>query len=351
MAGSGSSTAARPASARAGRGRLWRASLGLVVSLALVAVILAKVDEEQVWRHLRDARPLPLVVAVILATIPFGLRVFRWRILLRADGGGAIPYRPLWHAIAMGFTANNVLPLRAGEVVRTYAISRLAGVRFATAFSSVAVERVFDGMAVILLFAVGLFLSGLPAGTTIGGVAVASAATKAGIAVVAALLLAALVVGFPHWAERAVRAVVPASRLADRLVGLIEGVVHGLHVLRSPGRIAAVALWSLALWTVNGLSFYAAFFAFDIPVGVAGALLLQGLLIIGISLPSTPGYVGVFEGVVIAALAVYGISSERALSYALAYHVTTFLPITLLGAWSLARTNLGLRQLGREAKS
>ena len=86
---------------------------------------------------------------------------------------------------------------------------------------------------------------------------------------------------------------------------------------------------------MNAASFYVAFAAFDIPVGFTGALLLQGLVAFGVSVPSTPGYVGPFEAAIVAALALYGVAEDRSFSYAIAYHVTTFVPITLLGLWSL----------------
>jgi uncharacterized membrane protein YbhN (UPF0104 family) len=108
-----------------------------------------------------------------------------------------------------------------------------------------------------------------------------------------------------------------------------------------------VVFWSLVLWLVNALAFYVGFAAFDIPVSYTGALLLQGLLVLGISIPSTPGFFGPFEAVIVAVLALYGIPRSLAFSYAIAFHITTFVPITLMGLWSTARTPEGFRMLRR----
>ncbi|MDH4348756.1 MAG: flippase-like domain-containing protein, partial [Gemmatimonadota bacterium] len=156
------------------------------------------------------------------------------------------------------------------------------------------------------------------------------------------LMSAGLVLAFPLAAERLVRAVVPSDRVATRLVGVIEGIRQGLGVLRSPARVLAVVAWSFAIWGVSVLSFQAGFLAFGIPVDTAGALVMQGIIMFGIALPSTPGYVGAFELPIIAVLALHGVDKGLAAAYALTYHVTTFVPITLLGAWSVARTNLAL---------
>jgi uncharacterized protein (TIRG00374 family) len=327
--------------------------LGVAISVALLAWILRGVSAADLLREARSARLLPLLLTVALATLAFPLRLVRWRLLLRDDAGKPLPVTPLWHAVAIGFMANNVLPFRAGELVRCYAAARLTGTRFAAALSSVAVERVFDGLTVVALLGAALLFAHLPDVVTMGGVpvSVAHAATGAALACTAALALALAVVLFPTAAEAMVRRVVPSPRLAGRLVELIEGIRHGLAVLRSPRTVAGVVFWSLVLWIENASAFYVAFWAFDLPVDFWGALLLQGLLVFGIAVPSTPGYVGVFEAVITAVLLLYGVPTERAAAYALVYHITTFIPITLLGLWSLARTPIALREARQASAS
>ena len=320
---------------------------GLALSVALLAWALRDVSLDEVLRHIASARPGPLAAAVVIATLTFPLRLIRWRLLLRDERGEPYPTAPLWHAIALGFMANNVLPLRAGELVRSYTAARLAGARFTTVISSVAVERIFDGLTVIALLSLALLNPGLPGSITVAGTSVAQLARVGGIIGVLALLGAILVVAAPLAAERTVRRLLPHARLADRIVYLIEGIRQGLTVLRSPSRLVRVVFWSLVVWLVNALGFYVGFAAFDIPVGYTGALLLQGLLILGISIPSTPGFFGPFEAVIVAVLAIYGVSSSLAFSYALAFHITTFVPITLLGLWSAARSPDGFRMLRR----
>ncbi|MBA3522077.1 MAG: flippase-like domain-containing protein [Gemmatimonadales bacterium] len=341
-----------PEAARTGRTRRQRlaALLGIALSFGLLYWALRGVHLGEIARHIREAQPLPMAAAVFVATLTFPLRLLRWRLLLRAEDGGPLPRAPLWHAIAIGFMANNVLPFRAGELVRTFTATRLSGARFSSVISSIAVERIFDGLTVVGLLAVALLASDLPDGVTVGKVSVARVAQVTGAMAVAALVGAILVVAFPVAAERLVRRVLPSGRLTDRVVALIEGVRHGLAVLRSPARLAGVMGWSLVLWLTNAWAFHIGFQAFSIPVDFAGALLLQGILIFGISVQLTPGFVGQFEAAIVAALALYGISNDLASSYAIAFHGLTFIPIVLLGAWSLARTPIALSDLRRPQK-
>jgi glycosyltransferase 2 family protein len=331
------------------RARAWQGALAVALSALLLWWALKDVHFAEAIDALRAVRPGWLLGAVVVATASFPLRLVRWRLLLRAEDDRPYGWTPLWHAVAMGFAANNLLPFRAGEVVRTVAAARFTGARFSTSLASIAVERVFDSLTVVGLLAAGLLLPGMPAGLTVAGVPVQRVATGVGLVAAAALAVGALVAAFPRVAERAVRVAIPSDRLALRLIETIEGVRQGLSVLRSPVRLAAVVVWSLALWLATGLSFYLAFRAFDFPVGFSGALVVQGVLAFGIAVPAAPGYVGPFEAVITAVLAVYGVAASQAVACAVAYHVTTFFPITLLGIWSGARTGVGLRRARDEA--
>jgi hypothetical protein len=328
-----------------GARRILAGIVGAVLAIALLLWALRGVHIEEVVRQIRNADPWPLGLGVVLATLTFPMRLIRWRLLLRSETGAPLPAKPLWHAVAIGFMANNLLPFRAGELVRTFAATKLSGARFTAAMSSIAVERVFDGLACVGLLAIGLLTSDLPPGVMVGGLSLARAAQAVGILSVGALAAAGAVVAFPMAAERLIRRLLPPGRMTDRLISVIEGLRHGLASLRSPALLIRVSIWSLALWLVNGLALYVSFASFGIPVGFGGALLLQGVVVIGISVQLTPGYVGQFEAAIVAALALYGISNQVASSYAIAFHGATFIPITLAGAWSLARTPVALSDL------
>jgi uncharacterized protein (TIRG00374 family) len=343
------STPPAPAIPGSNRHRWWQGTLAILISAGFLYWALKGIHFTDVVAEVKRVHVWPLIAAVIIATSTFVIRIFRWRILLRSDDGQPLPAAPLWHAIAIGFMANNVLPFRAGELLRSIAITRLTRTRFTAAASSIAVERLFDGVALVCVLIVGLLLSGLPSSTEVGGVRITHIAVVAGGTFAAGLLIAALVVAFPKPAERVILKLVPFPKLANKLVAMIEGVVHGLSVLQSPARAIAVFLWSLAVWLVSAASFFVAFKAFDIPVNFAGAMLMQGILAFAITAPTAPGFVGIFEGAINATLMLYSIPKEVAVTYALVYHATTFVPITLLGAWSLAKTGLGLKTLRQEA--
>ena len=170
--------------------------------------------------------PLPMLAAVVLATLPFPMRVPRWSLLLRASDGSPLPLLKLWHAIAIGFAANNILPLRLGEVIRMGAISRIAPVSFPSAFASVAVERIFDALTAMGLLAAALVVVDLPPGNPL--------ADKVWLVGAAALLALAAAVGVasrPTLANRPIMTILPEGTLRQSILGIVDRLVHGIAAL------------------------------------------------------------------------------------------------------------------------
>jgi uncharacterized protein (TIRG00374 family) len=121
----------------------------------------------------------------------------------------------------------------------------------------------------------------------------------------------------------------------------------GLDALRSPTRFAAVVGWSLAVWLTYAASFWLCFKAFAIDIPATSTFLLQALIGFGVAIPSTPGFFGPFEAMTRATLSLYGVDVSKAVSYAVAYHIGSFIPISILGLWSLSRSRLHLADLRR----
>lgn len=330
-----------------GRGRRIAAiSLGVAVSAGLLWFATRGLRLSDVLVHIREVAPGPLLLSVALATVTFPLRALRWRLLLRLHDGSPLPLSPAWHGITIGYMANNLLPLRAGEVFRAYAASRLAPVRLGSALASVAVERVFDALTVVAMLVAALLTANLPAEVRIGDLSVPDLARRIGIIAGIALVGAGVLLSRAETAARLIEKLVPWPTASGKLISLFLGIRDGLVALRSPVRLFWVALWSLVIWSVNALSFQVLFPAFGIEAGFGAAVLVQSMIVFFIAAPSTPGYAGVFETAIIAALALYGIERDRALAFALTYHAATFFPITLMGLWSVTHT-IGWRTLRR----
>jgi uncharacterized protein (TIRG00374 family) len=134
-----------------------------------------------------------------------------------------------------------------------------------------------------------------------------------------------------------------APKLAPRGRPLIEGFASGLGVLRSPRLVAEVFVWTMLHWLCNAFAFWLGFKALGIEAPLLAGLLLQGIVAIGVSVPSAPGYFGVFEAAGKIGLGLYGVTDTKAVSWALGFHILSYIPITVMGAWYLTRLKLHFR--------
>ena len=322
----------------------WRGAIGIGLSVALLWFAFHDIEWAQVVVEIRRANVWLLLLSAIAATGIFPLRARRWRTILDPVEPN-LPFGPLWRATAIGMMVSNIVPARAGEPARAYALSReVKRVPFSTAFASLAVDRVFDALIVLMLMFGAMLLPSFPTGAAgsvtryaVGGV----------VFVVAVLVVLYLIVFFPQQVltlyELLARRVAPAFEERGRAI--LVSFANGLSVLRSPRRFVAVFWWALLHWLLNAFAFWIAFVAVGVPAPFGMALFTQAIIAIGVAVPSSPGFFGAFEAFGKLALGVYGISQNAAVTWAISFHLLSFVPITLIGAYYFARAGLSFSEL------
>ena len=321
-----------------------RNTLGVILSVALLAWALHNVEFGLVIEHLRESNPWYFALAVVLGTLIFPVRARRWRTILDPIAYH-LPFGPLWRATAIGFGINNVTP-RVGELARAYALTREEPrVTFSASFASLAVDRVFDALAILLLMVAAMFDPAFPRDRLVAGQPIGSWLASFVVMLAAGVVVLYLIVFFPQFMIRIYEAFARrvAPRFEERGRTVLLSFASGLGVLRHPGRFAAVFAWALAHWLLNGLAYWVAFKAVGISAPFSAALVLQGLLGIAVAIPSAPGFFGVFEYVGQQGLGIYGVDAARATSWAIGYHILTFIPITVIGISYFVRMGLHFR--------
>jgi hypothetical protein len=194
-----------------------------------------------------------------------------------------------------------------------------------------------------------MLLPSFPAG---GAGSVTRYAVGGVVLVVAVLVVLYLIVFFPQQVitlfELMVRRVAPAFEARGRAI--LVSFANGLSVLRSPRRFVAVFWWALLHWLLNAFAFWIAFVAVGVPAPFGMALFTQAIIAIGVAVPSSPGFFGAFEAFGKLALGVYGISQNAAVTWAISFHLLSFIPITLIGAYYFARAGLSFSELSSAGK-
>lgn len=332
----------------------WRSAIGIALSAILLWWTLRDVSLATVWQELSHASAPLFLASTFCATIIFPLRARRWRTILEPVAPGQ-PFSALWRATAVGMMANNVLPARAGEIARAYALTRQTGVPFATSIASLAVDRLFDMVVLLMLAVFAFFDPAFPRGAEIAGQSIGEIAR--GSVLFVFVLVAGLyaLAFFPAQLVRAfeifARRISPA--LEERGKSVLIRFSDGLSVLRSPGRFAAVLGWTILHWLVNALAFWLGFKAVGIALPFSAALFLQTLIAVGVALPSAPGFFGFFEKLATVGLGIYGVAAAQATSWAIGFHILSFIPITVIGLWYFSRLGLHLSEIdsARETSS
>lgn len=317
----------------------WRGALGVAVSAVFLYFAFRKLDLAQAIEKARQANYWLLVASAITATCMFPLRAVRWRVILDPVAG-RLPLGPLWRSVAIGQAVTNTVPLRAGELARSFALTRqIPSVSFATSLASVAVDRVFDGIVTMLLLAVGVVLAHFPASTSIGRYSLNDAAGLVVAGSVVLLIAFYALVFFPDTLIRLFELVARrvSSTVERRGSEMLRRFSEGLSVLRTPRHFAAVTWWTLLHWLLQPVAFWLALLALDIHVPFAATLVLQGVIVIAVAFPQAPGFFGAFELGASVALGLYGVSNSDAVTYAFLFHVASFIPITLIGAYYFIR--------------
>jgi uncharacterized protein (TIRG00374 family) len=263
-------------------------------------------------------------------------RATRWRILLNATEAKVGVVTVYW-AMMAGYLGNLVLPARAGELVRTYLISRHSGLSKTYVLTTALGERVMDAIALILFSALALLgVSSKPA--WMAGVA----RTLAAVAIASAVGVAVL--PYIHgWIERALRALPLPDGLRDKVIGLLEQVILGLRAFHDPKRFAAFAGLTPAIWFLDTCGALLTGHALGIPITFTIALLFLSALGLGSALPSTPGYVGIFQFVAVTVLGPFGIARDSAIAYVIVIQAATSVLFIIFGSLGMIRLGGSLR--------
>lgn len=331
----------------------WKSGLGFALSAVLLWWTLREVSPAAVWEVLRHSSVPMFALAVLVNVSIFPLRARRWRTILEPVAG-RIPFGPLWRSTAIGMMMNNVFPFRAGEFARAFALTReVPRVAITTSFGSLAVDRIFDAIAIFGLMFVAMLDPSFPPGIIIAGRTVPQLAAGGLVAVLGVLAVSFAVVMQHERVMAIVGAVagkvVPKHR--DTVVRIAEHGLGGLAVLKDARRFLAVLWWAVLHWGVQALSVYLGFRAVGINVPFSAALFLQGIQAISVAVPSSPGFFGVFEAAALVGLGVYGVPKGLAISWALGFHILTFIPITVIGAVYFARLGLSVGSIQKSAKT
>ena len=343
----------------------WIGLLGSAVFLGIFFFAIVD-DFDQVVDVFASANYIYAIPSLAFYTLALWFRTVRWRYLLKPFTGESTR-RALFPVVVVGYMANNLIPLRIGELMRAYYLSLRENVGTMAGFGTVALERASDVIALLLLVAIAAVVGAIGFQTTVSGVA---EQVPGGVTVltIGALLpfvavfavVAYVVVMSPESIRRLMGGMffmVP-PRIRVKIINLAINLIEGLTVIRTWQGLLKVIALSIPVWVAEITMYYVIALGFDIRpefgsqiefvaaiVAFGAAANLAGIL------PSSAGSLGPFELLGAAALTTLGIDGDVAAAYALTVHVVLWAPVTIAGAIILFFDRTSFVNLARGART
>ena len=317
---------------RLDRGFVLRAALGIAISVAAIWLLLRSVDVGAAIGVLRQANLAAVGLMVVTVFLDVAARGARWRALL-------VPIRRLPYPRVLGYTyigylANNVLPARLGELVRSHALGEGEGISRPTVLGTVVVERIVDTVIVVGLAAAAVLILG------VGGVVTTAVVLGAGF--VGVLIVGLALAMFSHRLPGADRVTAVAER-APRILELARRLREGLAVAGHPRTLVQALAFSVLAWSASIATFIVGGAAVGLSLSPAqGALLSSGVALVTI-VPSAPGYLGTFELTAVGIATQFGIDPDAAFALALLVHALILLMTSVGGGAAALRLGVGFR--------
>lgn len=313
-------------------GTLARAVLGIAVSIVALALAVRGVDLGKTAQIVAAAAPAWIAVMLGCNMLDVSLRGLRWQRLVAPIH--RVAYRPMLGYLLVGYLANNVLPARLGELVRSHYLGDREGISRTMTLGTVVVERVIDTATVVLIAAAAilvLHVRGAVASAVVVGLAVS------------AVLIVGLAVAIAAHRLPGVDRVVALARRWPQAVSLAARLREGLAVAGRPRTVVEALVLTIGAWTASLLAFAAAGQAVGIQFTISQAALVSAGVALATAIPSGPGYLGTFELAAVKIAEVFGIQSGQAFAAALVVHAGILIVTSAGGAIALARLGWGRR--------
>jgi glycosyltransferase 2 family protein len=322
---------------RIDRRTLLRGALGIAISVVAGWILLRSVDVGAALATLGRAEPIWVVAMVGTVAVDVGARGARWRALLSPIKH--VPYRRMLGYTYLGYLANNVLPARLGELLRSHAAGEGEGLSRTTVLGTVVVERIVDTVIVVGLAGIAVVALG------VGGVL--ATGVLLGAAFVGVLVVGLAVGIAAHRLPGAARVQALGDR-SPRLASLAARLREGLAVAGRPATLGQALGYSAVAWTASISTALVAGKALGIELAPLEAALLTAGVALATIVPSGPGYLGTFELTAVSILGGFGVGREEGFALALLIHALILAVTTVGGAVAALRLGVGMPDAGRD---
>ena len=326
--------------------KLW---VGIGISLFFLILLFRKIDFNKLLLSLQDMDFRYLWPALIFTFASYFFRAVRWRFLLAPMK--TIGLSALFSATIIGYMANNILPARLGEFIRAFVLGEKEDLDKSEVFATLVIDRLFDGLTVLLILLITFFTVKLPSGMeqvqkglVLGGYLTLGFY----VAVVIFILLLKKYTGGTLKLVATAMKPLPA-RFAEKIIPLLGSFIQGLRLSsRLADRmllfISSAIIWAFAVYALDMV-----LRSFGVFLPITAAMFIMVFLVFAVMVPASPGYVGTYHAACVYGLMAFNIELEKALSVALLAHGVNFFPVILLGIYYLWRDKVSISEVRQKS--
>ncbi len=303
--------------------------LGILISLIALSWALKGIHWNEFISALQAINYGWFIPIILLILISIWYRAIRWKLFFVSTHD--LSTSRFFNITNVGYLVNNLFPFRAGELVRIYLIGELENISKAHVLTTVLIERAMDVLILVLFLA--LSIPYVPVVPEI----IRQSSVMMGIIVSCLMVLLILLAHHKDKTMLKLRHLCSFVRYLnhEKFYQKIEALLDGLDVLSSLKLGLQTIMLSLFIWFLQVFLAYLMFLAFNLELPFVAAVFMISVSSLGVALPSSPGYIGVYHSLVIFSLSLFSVEKSLALSYALVFHGWQYIFLTLLGGVGL----------------
>ncbi|MFZ3158123.1 MAG: lysylphosphatidylglycerol synthase transmembrane domain-containing protein [Smithella sp.] len=298
--------------------------LGILISVVLVYLSIRGINLQDVFRDLQRIQFSYVISFIILIMLMQWLRSYRWGVMLQPME--KIDQLSLFSVTSVGFLAIASIPARIGELARPYLISKRSSIKMSSALGTILVERIFDSFTVLTFAIIILFFTDLPPWMIKSSI----------IFFLLALVMFCFIIFLILRRDAALKLINGILRklpgkFAHKIDELIHHFIDGFQIITNIKLFLYLFFLSALIWLVDVLAIYMLLESFGFGLPIMASFVLMIILIVGIAIPTAPGYIGNWHFACVMALSLFGLAKAEALSFALVYHFLSMIIVVVLG--------------------
>lgn len=300
---------------------------GILISLICIVLVYLSVRDinlHDVFIALEKIKLIYVIYFILLVIFMQLLRSYRWGVILQPME--KIDQVSLFSVTSVGFLAIAAIPARIGELARPYLISKRSSIKMSSALGTILVERVLDGFSVLAIAVIVIFLTELPPFMIKSGF----------VFFLLAFLMFCFIAFLILRKEKALKLINKVlnklpGKLAHKMDELIYHFIDGFQIITNIKLLLYLFFLSALIWLVDVMAIYVLLLAFGFNLPLIASFVVMIILIVGIAIPTAPGYIGNWHLACVLALSLFGLAEAQTLSFAVVYHFLSMVIVVVLG--------------------